>query len=88
MFRYERSLWSAAMPNPSETPLAPNPDFLTAGPNDTPFVKFWSALNEELRGQGLGEVTFGTATVLWSEAVRRAKNRVTGAIMGVTKVEG
>lgn len=48
---------------------------LTAKPDDTPFVKFWAALNEEFRNRHLPELTFGPAKVLWDDVARRGANR-------------
>lgn len=39
---------------------------------ETPFTKFWSALNEQCRINGYPEPTFGPAKRAWDKAVLEA----------------
>lgn len=40
--------------------------------NETPFMKFWSALNEQARERGYPEPTFGPAHRAWDAACEQA----------------
>lgn len=49
---------------------------LPASGNDSPFMKFWGALNEHLAERGLPELTYGPARSLWLETLERARHAV------------
>lgn len=42
----------------------------------TPFIKFWDALNERLRAQRLPELLFGEAHLLWHQTIGHAQRAV------------
>lgn len=40
---------------------------------DTPFMKFWAALNEQLASDGYPQITFGPAHRLYAATVEEAR---------------
>jgi hypothetical protein len=41
---------------------------------DTPFMQFWAALNQQLRSEGKHEIGFGAARAVWDSALVEARH--------------
>lgn len=48
----------------------------TPKPADTPFLRFWSALNDERTRAGYVEVPYGVARYLWDSTLESARREM------------